>query len=457
MVVRRDLPGGHVRVRLVEVRRRDVGRGRRVDLLHDRGREHERLEGRSGLTPGLGDEVELVLPTRSHRRHRAEGAVRGVDRDDCRCRVSRLVERLPYRDLRSALEARIDRRVDAQAARADGVRAVVPDQLVPHVPEEVRLADPVVELTRPQPQVRALDGPAVLSAGDVAVVEHRLEHDVPPCEGRSRIGERVVGRRRLWEPGQKRGFAEVEISRRFREVRLGGGFDPVGAVAEVDDVQPRAKNPLLRPVAVELDGEARLPELAGDGALAGDVEVADELLRQRGATLDDLSLREVTPQRSRYALVVDAAVPVEAPVLDGDRRTPHPGADIDQRHRLAVSLGGDRPERRPVGGIDERVLPDSDGTQDIEVAVRADEVDCGHGSGGNRSRPDDEQHAERHGHAPRPPLCLSPHTPPVDRSRDLVGTWLSGRRRHCTSEFVSMNGRPARLEFRACPEACAPH
>ena len=457
MVVRGDFPGGHVRVRLVEVRCRHVGRGRRVDLLHDSGRQHERLEGGSGLPARLGDEVELVLPARGHGRHCPEGAVRRVDRYDGRCRIAGLVERLAYRDLRGALEPRVDGRVDTQAARADGVRAVVPDQLVPDVAKEVRLADAVVELTRPQPEARALDGPAVLGAGDIAVAEHRLEHDVPSREGRSRIGERVICGRRLRKPGQERSVAEVEISRGLREVRLGRGFDPVRAVAEVDDVQPRAKDSLLRPVAVELNGEARLPHFAGDGAFAGDIEVADELLRQRGTALDDLSRGEVTPQRPRDAFVVHAAVPVETPVFYGDRRAPHPGADVDERDGLAVSLGGNRPERRPVGGVNERVLADADGAEDVEVAVRADEVDGGDSPRGDSPRPDHDQHAERHDHAPRAPLCASPHAPTVDRSRDVVGTRLSGRRRHCTSEFVRKDCSPCATTIRGCSEASAPY
>ena len=109
---------------------------------------------------------------------------------------------------------------------------------------------------------------------------------------------------------------------------------------------------------------------------AADVEVADELLRDRRAALDDLARAHVLPERARDALDVDAAVLVEAPVLDRDRRLRHPRADLAERHRLAVPLGRDRAEQRVVGGVDERVLADRDRPQRVQVAGGAEGGDA---------------------------------------------------------------------------------
>ena len=90
--------------------------------------------------------------------------------------------------------------------------------------------------------------------------------------------------------------------------------------------------------------------------------------RDRRAALDDLAGADVGPECARDPDVVDAAVLVEALVLDGDRRPRQPRAHALERHRLAVALGRDRPEQRAVGRVDERVRADVDRLQAREVA-----------------------------------------------------------------------------------------
>ena len=143
----------------------------------------------------------------------------------------------------------------------------------------------------------------------------------------ARLDERVVGRGRLGEAGEERRLAQVEVARVLREVRLRGCFDPVGEVAVVDLVEVGSQNPLLRPRVVELDREARLLQLPLHGPLVRDVEVAHELLRDRGAALHDLAGADVCDDCPGDALRVDAAVGVEAAVLDCDRRFRDPRAD----------------------------------------------------------------------------------------------------------------------------------
>ena len=91
----------------------------------------------------------------------------------------------------------------------------------------------------------------------------------------------------------------------------------------------------LRPGIAELDREARFLELALHGALVGDVEVADELLRDRRAALHDLTRLHVGPDGAGDPLRIDAAVLVEAPVLDRDRCFRHPRADPRRARRPA--------------------------------------------------------------------------------------------------------------------------
>src|SRR5207249_9198568 len=129
----------------------------------------------------------------------------------------------------------------------------------------------------------------------------------------------------------------------------------------------------LRPGLVELDGEAGLLDLSGERALLRrDVEEPDDLLRDRRATLDDPAGAKVGPERARDPLVVDAAVVVEAAILDRHRGRPHPRADVLQRNRLAVLLGRNRPEELAVGGVDEGVVAERCRSERGKVAARAE-------------------------------------------------------------------------------------
>src|SRR2546430_13563107 len=61
----------------------------------------------------------------------------------------------------------------------------------------------------------------------------------------------------------------------------------------VDGVHVRAEDPVLRLVLRELDRQTRFLDLSLERSLARDVEVADELLRDRRAPLDDPARAEV--------------------------------------------------------------------------------------------------------------------------------------------------------------------
>ena len=287
----------------------------------------------------------------------------GIDRDECRGGVGlvrqRLRDRLPRRDL----HAPVDGRVDAEAAGPDGAGAVLLVQLLEHVREEVRLANPRVEPAGPRPQ-RRRQRRLELGAGDVAVRVHRPEDVVAPCDRPLGRLDRVVLGRRLRQTGEGGGLDEREVPRPLREVRLRRRLDPVRVAAVEDLVQVAGEDPVLRPLPVELDREAGLLDLALERPLVRHrVEVAHELLRDGRAALDDAPGLDVLHQRAGDALEVDAAVLVEAAVLDRDRRLREPRAHLLERDGLPVPLGRDRPQEGVVGGVDERVLADRDGTE----------------------------------------------------------------------------------------------
>ena len=396
VVVRLRAPRGR-RVRVARARLGRVvleGRGevlrRRADPLRDRGGEHEHLERGAGLSPCGRREVHLVLRiTRADLGHRPDRPVCGVDRHDRRRRVGRIRQRPLDRVERQLLQARIDRRVDAQPAAPHRVRPVLLLQLVAHVAEEVRLADARVQAPGLQVQVAVGDGVGVLRRRDVAVPEHRTQHLVPPGDRLLRAVEGVENRRRLRQSREQGRLRQRQMARPLGEVRLGSRLDPVRTVAVENLVDVGVEDPALRLLARELDRKACLRRLAAE-RLRGllDVQVARELLRDRRAALHDVARPDVREQRARDAGVVERAVLPEAAVLDRHRRARHPFAHVGEIDRLAVLLGRDRAEQRAVGGVHEGVLADVDRLEVVELAA-------GHPDGGAREAGHDEYEEHR--------------------------------------------------------------
>jgi hypothetical protein len=98
-------------------------------------------------------------------------AVRGVDRGERRLRAAaRVADRTGVDGvLGVSLERRVDRRVDLEAAAPDGVDAVLVDQLLLDVVEEVRLFDLLVLVTLVEAEP-ALQSTLVVLAVDVALL-----------------------------------------------------------------------------------------------------------------------------------------------------------------------------------------------------------------------------------------------------------------------------------------------
>ncbi len=305
----------------------------------------------------------------SHGRHRPDGARSRRDRDERSRRIVRVREGAANRLLGESLELRPDGGVDLEAARPNLRGSVHLVELVADVSEEVRLPDLAVQLARPETRLRFAGLPVLLALDDPGV-EHRREHRIPPSERARRRDERIVDRRCLREPREQRRLRQRELARRLREVGSGGRFDSVGLIPVVDAVEVRREDLVLRPLSVELRRQARLLHLPLNGPLAGDVEVAHELLRDRRAALHDPARSHVGYGRSGDAFDVETAVIEETPVLDGDRRLAYPDGHLVRRDRLAVLLGGDDPEESAVRRVDERVLADLHSSQRGEVARR---------------------------------------------------------------------------------------
>src|SRR5439155_9634038 len=365
--------------------------------------------------------------------HRTNRSIARIDRNDRRRRIRRIGKCPLDRGESQSLQARIDGRVDLEAAGADRVRSVLALERLANVAEEIGLADTRVQTASLQVELALSDRVGVLARRDVSVPEHRAKHLVPAGDRLRRALERVEDGRRLRQAGQQRRLRQGELARRLGEVRLGGCLDPVRVVPVVDPVHVGVEDPGLRFPAGQLDREARLGRLAPERLrLLRDVEIADELLGDRRPALHDSPSLDVRVERAYDAQPVKCAVLVETSVLDRDRCGRSPLADLSEPYRLAVLLRGDRSQQRPVGGEDERILPDVHRLEGIEVAAV-------HPDGSAREARHDQEDRradERSRHEPAEPLSPVPHAlpPPLPQAVEQEGVRLRTpsalRRRH---------------------------
>src|SRR5207247_8477793 len=91
---------------------------------------------------------------------------------------------------------------------------------------------------------------------------------------------------------------------------------------------------VLGVVALDLDRQRDLLELAGEGALVGEEQVAGELLGDRAAALGAAQVHEIGYGGPPDAPQIDAPVLIEAAVLGGDR-----GVDQVARNLSPRTLG----------------------------------------------------------------------------------------------------------------------
>src|SRR5438128_166155 len=121
-----------------------------------------------------------------------------------------------------------------------------------------------------------------------------------------------------WDAGQEGGFGQRQLVSAVPEVDERSLLNPVRAVPEVDRVQVRGQDPVLRPTLLELPRQRRLVDLPCERALMRTARVLDELLGDRRAALNALTARDVRPDGTGDPAQVETSVFVEALVLHRD-------------------------------------------------------------------------------------------------------------------------------------------
>ncbi len=150
------------------------------------------------------------------------------------------------------LHIQIKRGVDSQALGVNGLQPKLLLQLAAHVHHEVGRCDG----KGGRGELKVLLGRQIgLLAGEIAVLDHQVQHHVLALLGGGWILQWVVDGGRLGQPGQQRAFRQIELSRALGEVDAGGRLDPVGQIAVIALVQVKGQNLILGVASRQTPGQ----------------------------------------------------------------------------------------------------------------------------------------------------------------------------------------------------------
>ena len=195
-----------------------------------------------------------------------------------------------------------------------------------------------------------------LAGGDEPLLAHPREHDVAAGDRAVEVGPGRQAGRRLREPGDQRALGERQLLRRLAEQVPRHRLDAVDAGAEIDAIEIELEDLRLRQLRVDHQREHRLASLASVGPLVREEQRPRELLRQRAAALDRARRAEVAHDGAAERDRIDAGMPVEAVILDGDERVLQVDRDVGERHVLMVLV---HPEPAPAVGGQEPGVADA--------------------------------------------------------------------------------------------------
>src|SRR5690606_2745349 len=188
---------------------------------------------------------------------------------------------------------------------------------------------------------------------DPAVFQHPLQHVALALLGAIRMADGREPLRGLDQARKQRRLAEIEVARFLAEVEEGSLLHAVAPVTEVDLVQVQVEDLVLAEVALQSTGEDRLLDLPAVGALGGEQEGLDHLLRDGGRALAGLARGEVLEEGPDDPDVIEPLVFVELRVLCGEDGALENLRDLPRRDD-GPPLLEELADQRAVGGEDLR-------------------------------------------------------------------------------------------------------
>src|SRR5262245_15146873 len=137
----------------------------------------------------------------------------------------------------------------------------------------------------------------------------------------------LIGRIEMWsadQAGHERCLRDCQLSHVFAEVQTRRFPNTVNAdrapLAEINLVEIELKDGRFRIARLDHHGHDHFSALAPDGALRGQKEIFDELLRQRAPAFSHASSPNIAVEGAQNTKPIDAAVGVKTAIFDGDNR-----------------------------------------------------------------------------------------------------------------------------------------
>ena len=300
-----------------------------------------------------------------------------------------------HRGERGALQARLDRGHGHVAVGVDRLAVALHQARAHHLRGVGRL-----HLGAGRVQARRHGrghGILVLGARDHAQRQHAPQHVIAPRARALGRGDGVVARRGLRQPRDHGHLRQRQALDVLAVVDARGGAHAVGALAEIDLVEIELEDAVLVELALDLERQEDLGQLAREGLLAAEEEVARHLHGDGAAALALLARAHQRHRRAQQALPVHARVLVEAVVLGGEeglhqaRRDP---VELQRHAALLAELGDERAVARQHA---QRHLQ-AHLAQRLDVRQARGDVDVGGGegqhAGGQRGGAGGQQPAE---------------------------------------------------------------
>ena len=171
-----------------------------------------------------------------------------------------------------------------------------------------------------------------------------LQHKIPARQRTLGIAARVVIAGAFHQAHQHRDLLRPQRFQPAPEIELRGGRETVhrlvALLAEENLVDVRLQDPTLAVVQLDQHRHQRFVDLAGEAALAGEEQVAHQLLGQRGRALHRAAGAQVGERRPRDGREIDADVVLEIAVFHRLQAADQQRRHIGQVHDAPLHLAG---------------------------------------------------------------------------------------------------------------------
>ena len=174
----------------------------------------------------------------------------------------------------------------------------------------------------------------MLGGGDQAQRLHAAQHQQLATPGTLGVDHGVGPDRVLRQAGQHGRFGQAQRRQRLAEVHLGRRAEAVRALPQVDLVHVQLEDLVLAQLALDLQRQQRLLDLALGRAPGRQEEGARHLLRDGGRTLGHAP-RQIGQCGAQQAADADAEVITELRVLDGQHGLLQPRRHLRDGHEDA--------------------------------------------------------------------------------------------------------------------------